>query len=121
MTDKTSDNKVSSFTDSNSVISKNDESSEQSANDGSIKTGKPETVDISKNGESAILNKSETSGSQSPSVGNGVDSNSKKESEKHSYSGEAESKKNGIFGFIEDAFDNFISLFKTETTKKDEK
>lgn len=120
LTDKTSDNKVSSFTDSNSVISKNDESSEQSANDGSIKTGKPETVDISKNGESAILNKSETSGSQSPSVGNGVDSNSKKESEKHSYSGEAESKKNGIFGFIEDAFDNFISLFKTETTKKDE-
>ena len=108
LTDKTSDNKVSSFTDSNSVISKNDESSEQSANDGSIKTGKPETVDISKNGESAILNKSETSGSQSPSVGNGVDSNSKKESEKHSYSGEAESKKNGIFGFIEDAFDNFI-------------
>ena len=120
LTNKISDLEVSSSINSNSATSKNDESSRQTVDNENIKTGKPETVNIAKNNESSILNKNETSGSQSSSVGNGVDSNSKKETENNSSNGEVESKKNGLFGFIEDAFDSFISLFKTETTKRDE-
>jgi len=121
LTDKISDLEVSSSSiNSNSETSKNGESSRQTVDNENIKTGKLETVNITKNNESSILNKNEISGSQSYSVGNGVDSNSNKESENNSSNGEVESKKNGILGFIEDAFDSFISLFKTETTKRDE-
>lgn len=89
------------------------------ANTTAIETGKPEIVDISKDGASSSADENTKSDSiQSSTVNMSNDKNAVEKTNTPSV-GEAETKNGGgLLNLIGDAFDSFVSLFSTEKTKK---
>jgi hypothetical protein len=111
--------------DNNETSNNSSDNAEKSTNNGltanttAIETGKPEIVDISKDGASSSADENTKSDSiQSSTVNMSNDKNAVEKTNTPSV-GEAESKNGGgLLNFIGDAFDSFVSLFSTEKTKK---
>ena len=100
--DKMATDKNTSFSE-NPTDSTNKDHDIQTVDRENIETVKTEISDILKNDNSDVSNNKLHSNQETSSI------------EK-----DDETKKNGLFGFIEDTFNNFVSLFSTENTKRTE-